>query len=58
LLIVGELDAKFTSIARAMLARLPNARLALVPDAGHTLHLEQPAAFDDVVMMFMSNCSA
>src|SRR3970282_2199292 len=53
LLIPGVLDQKFTAIARAMAGALPNARLALVPDAGHTVHLEQPEVFDKMVMDFL-----
>ncbi len=53
LLIAGELDPKFTTIARSMAGALPNARLALVPEAGHTVHLEQPEIFDRLVLEFM-----
>ncbi len=53
LLIAGELDQKFTAIARSMASALPNARLALVPEAGHTVHLEQPEIFDRLVLEFM-----
>ncbi len=53
LLIAGMLDQKFTAIARAMAGALPNARLALVPDAGHTIHLEQPEVFDKLVLEFL-----
>jgi 2-succinyl-6-hydroxy-2,4-cyclohexadiene-1-carboxylate synthase len=53
LLIAGELDAKFVGIARAMAERLPNARLALVREAGHAVHLEQPELFDQLVLKFI-----
>ncbi len=53
LLIVGALDDKFGAIGRAMAAALPRARLAIVPDAGHTVHLEQPAEFDLLVGDFL-----
>lgn len=53
LLIAGELDQKFAAIARSVAGALPNARLALVPDAGHTVHLEQPEIFDRLVLEFM-----
>lgn len=42
LLITGALDHKFINIARQMLARIPHARLEIVPEAGHTVHLERP----------------
>ncbi len=53
LLIVGALDDKFGAIGAAMAAALPHARLAVVPDAGHTVHLEQPAEFDRLVTDFL-----
>lgn len=42
LLVVGELDAKYVDIAERMGGAMPNARIAVVPDAGHTVHLEAP----------------
>lgn len=44
-LIVGERDAKFRQINQAMRAAMPNARLSIIPAAGHNTHLENPAAF-------------
>lgn len=43
--IAGELDDKFVAIGQAMAARLPAARLHIIPSAGHNVHLEQPQAF-------------
>jgi 2-succinyl-6-hydroxy-2,4-cyclohexadiene-1-carboxylate synthase len=44
LLLAGELDAKFTAIARQMAAAIgPTAQVTLVPGAGHAAHLERPA---------------
>jgi 2-succinyl-6-hydroxy-2,4-cyclohexadiene-1-carboxylate synthase len=42
-LIVGERDAKFRAIATAMRRSLPQARLEVIPGAGHAVHLEAPA---------------
>jgi 2-succinyl-6-hydroxy-2,4-cyclohexadiene-1-carboxylate synthase len=42
LLIAGARDAKFTGIAREMKARLPHAHLEVIPDCGHSPHLEWP----------------
>jgi 2-succinyl-6-hydroxy-2,4-cyclohexadiene-1-carboxylate synthase len=53
LVIAGRLDAKFTAIARVMAAALPQGRLALVAEAGHAAHLEQPALFDRLVAGFL-----
>lgn len=53
LLIAGALDEKFAALNQAMAARLPDAHLALVPGAGHTVHLEQPAAFTRLVAEFL-----
>jgi 2-succinyl-6-hydroxy-2,4-cyclohexadiene-1-carboxylate synthase len=50
LLLAGELDTKFVSIARALAGSLPNARLEIVPGAGHAVHLEQPEVFDRLVL--------
>jgi 2-succinyl-6-hydroxy-2,4-cyclohexadiene-1-carboxylate synthase len=43
-LVVGAHDAKFRAIAESMLRLLPRARLRVVPDAGHDVTLERPAA--------------
>jgi 2-succinyl-6-hydroxy-2,4-cyclohexadiene-1-carboxylate synthase len=43
-LVVGERDEKFRAIAARMAERLPDARLAVVPGAGHAAHLEAPEA--------------
>lgn len=53
LLIVGELDRKFVEIGRRMEAALPRATLAVVPGSGHTVHLERPDAWLDLVTGFL-----
>jgi len=45
LLIAGELDTKFTAIARSMAQALPQSQLHIVPGAGHAVHLERPEEF-------------
>jgi 2-succinyl-6-hydroxy-2,4-cyclohexadiene-1-carboxylate synthase len=42
LLIAGSLDRKFVGIAGQMGIKIPDATLAVVPDAGHAVHLERP----------------
>ena len=53
LLLAGASDAKYVGIACQMHARLPHARLQIVPEAGHAVHLEAPRAFEMQVMMFV-----
>jgi 2-succinyl-6-hydroxy-2,4-cyclohexadiene-1-carboxylate synthase len=54
-LLVGERDAKYLQIANAMLQRVPQARLVVIPEAGHNPVLERPAS---LVPLFASNESA
>ena len=53
LLLAGALDAKYCGLANEMAAMLPCSRARIVPDAGHAVHLEQPAVFDDAVRDFL-----
>jgi pimeloyl-ACP methyl ester carboxylesterase len=48
-LVAGERDAKFTQLAREMAAAIPAATLAIVPDAGHAIHLEAPARIAELL---------
>jgi len=52
LLIAGELDTKFTAIARHMAQALPQSQLRIIPGAGHTIHLERPEEFVSLVRDF------
>jgi 2-succinyl-6-hydroxy-2,4-cyclohexadiene-1-carboxylate synthase len=46
LVVAGARDEKFSALARRMSAAVgDNATLALIPNAGHAAHLEQPDAF-------------
>jgi 2-succinyl-6-hydroxy-2,4-cyclohexadiene-1-carboxylate synthase len=53
LLVVGEEDAKFRRLAVEMAATMPAARVAIVAEAGHAAHLEQPDAFDRIVLSYL-----
>lgn len=53
LLLAGALDAKFTALAGQMAARIPRAQVQIVPNAGHNVHLEQPAAFTHLLREFL-----
>lgn len=57
LLLAGELDQKFKVIANQMATYLPHATVAIVPEAGHTIHLEQPQAFQDHVLTFLQTAA-
>ncbi len=48
-LLAGELDLKFSAINRQMADLIANCRLEIVPNAGHTIHLEQMQMFCDLV---------
>jgi 2-succinyl-6-hydroxy-2,4-cyclohexadiene-1-carboxylate synthase len=54
LLIVGAEDEKFCAGAEKM--RVGSAQIAIerIPDAGHTVHLEQPEHFVRVLKAFVS----
>ncbi|GHO95190.1 putative 2-succinyl-6-hydroxy-2,4-cyclohexadiene-1-carboxylate synthase [Reticulibacter mediterranei] len=52
LLLTGELDKKFCAIAQDMKFQLPHAQWSVVPGAGHTVHLEQPEQFVQLVVEF------
>jgi len=54
LLLAGAEDAKFVEIARQMASRIPQAQLAIIPAAGHTVHLEQGDIFHKTVLEFVT----
>jgi 2-succinyl-6-hydroxy-2,4-cyclohexadiene-1-carboxylate synthase len=55
LLVAGARDAKFAALAAEMAAAIgPTARLALVPGAGHAVHLERPAVVAKLLDGFLA----
>ena len=56
LCIAGQEDRKYCSIAREMSNQLPNARVSIIPGAGHAPHLEKPEEFNKVVLGFLREC--
>jgi len=54
LLLAGADDPLYARHAAAMAARLPRATLAVVPEAGHAVHLENPAAFAAAIHAFLT----
>ncbi len=55
LLIVGKLDPKFCQIARQIQPQIAASHLEIVAGAGHTVHLEQPAEFNRLVLRFLAD---
>ncbi|MDB5085508.1 MAG: esterase [Bacilli bacterium] len=49
-LYAGALDEKFCLIAQEMREKLPDARVRIIPGAGHTVHLEQADIFGTMVL--------
>lgn len=55
LCVAGEDDGKFSAIAGDMATAIgANARVAIIPGSGHTVHLEQPDAFVAAVATFLA----
>ncbi len=53
LLVVGAEDARYGDLAARMQRSLPDARTAIIADAGHCAHLEQPEATAGVIEGFL-----
>jgi pimeloyl-ACP methyl ester carboxylesterase len=54
LVIGGEKDGpNFPALAKHAAETIPGARLVIVPDAGHVLHLEQPEIFTRELLKFL-----
>jgi pimeloyl-ACP methyl ester carboxylesterase len=54
LVMAGEEDPKFTAIARELAAGLPRATFSMLPECGHTPHVENPRAFLGAVANYFS----
>ena len=52
--ITGARDEKFTALAAESCSLLPHARHAIIPDAGHRVHLDQPSAVATEIAGFLS----
>jgi pimeloyl-ACP methyl ester carboxylesterase len=53
LVVVGEDDAEFRAAGDYMATKIPDARLAVIPAAGHSPNLDQPDAFEAAVRSFL-----
>lgn len=54
LLIAGGLDPAYCEMGEEMRALIPRARLEIVSQAGHAVHLEQPEQFRALVLEFLN----
>jgi 2-succinyl-6-hydroxy-2,4-cyclohexadiene-1-carboxylate synthase len=54
LLIAGALDEKYSDLARLLARTIPAAHAEIIENAGHTVHLEQPAAFLNAITGFLA----
>lgn len=53
LFVAGELDSRYVAIGRRIVEKAVNARLAIVADAGHNTHFEQPDGFANHLLGFL-----
>lgn len=44
LILAGELDSQYVEHGKRLASSIPDARLRIIPQAGHAIHLEQPEA--------------
>ena len=49
-IITGELDEKFTDIAKQMIKQIRNSQHLEVSEAGHAIHVENPVQFATIIM--------
>jgi len=57
LFLAGALDERYAAAAPVMAATVPNAEYAIIENAGHTTHLEQPDAWASHVVPFLAKHS-
>ena len=55
LIIVGEKDEPYYDASRYMQSKIPGAQLEMIPDAGHAANMDQPEAFNRVVLQFLTS---
>jgi 3-oxoadipate enol-lactonase len=56
--VLGEEDIpEITRIGEALEARIPGARVAMIPGADHVVNLRQPERFDAAVIPFLREAS-
>jgi len=55
LVVVGDLDGPFLAPCQYMAKKIPGARLEVIVGAGHAANLDQPEAFDRVLLEFLDS---
>jgi len=58
LVVAGALDSRYVELGTTLARSLSDARLAIVPGAGHAVHLEQPEAFADAAISFLRDVAS
>ena len=58
LVIVGDRDEPFVAPCEYMAKKIPGARKVVIPNAGHAVNLDQPAAFNAAVAGFLDSIAA
>ena len=58
LLLVGARDVNSLSACRELAAAFPNARLEIIPEAGHVVNLAQPQRFNALLLEFLDAIDA
>jgi pimeloyl-ACP methyl ester carboxylesterase len=57
LIIVGERDEPYRDASRYMQSKIPGARLEIIAGAGHAANMDQPQAFNRVLLEFLNGLS-
>ncbi|MGZ6039921.1 MAG: alpha/beta fold hydrolase, partial [Phenylobacterium sp.] len=55
IVIVGANDTPFLAASDYMAAKIPGAKKAVIPDAGHSANIDQPAAFNAALLGFLTD---
>ena len=58
LVVVGADDTPFLAASDYMAAKIPGARKAVIPAAGHAANIDQPQAFIDALLPFLESLDA
>ncbi len=57
LIVLGDRDTGFVAPSEYMAKKIPGARLEVIKDAGHSSNLDQPEAFNRVLLDFLGSLS-